>query len=73
MKIKVCIFVFDLLYLNGQPLVSETYRERECFPSHTVPLLTFQIMLQGFRTKDPARELQARARNIHVRHLPGQQ
>jgi len=27
-KIKVCIFVFDLLYLNGQPLVSETYRER---------------------------------------------
>ncbi|PSR94581.1 DNA ligase I [Coniella lustricola] len=27
-KVKVCIFAFDLLYLNGEPIVKKTLRER---------------------------------------------
>ncbi|VDM64002.1 unnamed protein product [Angiostrongylus costaricensis] len=27
-KVKVCVFLFDLLYLNGEPLVTKCFRER---------------------------------------------
>ncbi|KAF2145610.1 uncharacterized protein K452DRAFT_283961 [Aplosporella prunicola CBS 121167] len=27
-KIKVCVFAFDLLFLNGEPLVNKSFRER---------------------------------------------
>ncbi|KAK6030878.1 ATP-dependent DNA ligase domain protein [Ostertagia ostertagi] len=27
-KVKVCVFLFDLLYLNGEPLVTKSFRER---------------------------------------------
>lgn len=27
-KVKVCVFAFDLLYLNGEPLVNKSFRER---------------------------------------------
>ena len=28
MKVSVSVFLFDLLYLNGEPLVTKTFRER---------------------------------------------
>ncbi|KXS20737.1 ATP-dependent DNA ligase [Gonapodya prolifera JEL478] len=28
LKVQVCIFAFDLLYLNGKPLIKETFAER---------------------------------------------
>ncbi|VDO62676.1 unnamed protein product [Heligmosomoides polygyrus] len=27
-KVKVCVFLFDLLYFNGEPLVTKSFRER---------------------------------------------
>ena len=28
MSVKVCVFAFDLLYLNGEPVVEKSMRER---------------------------------------------
>ncbi|GAM83588.1 hypothetical protein ANO11243_015760 [Dothideomycetidae sp. 11243] len=38
-KVKVCVFAFDLLYLNGEPLVNKSFRERrEAMHSAFVPV-----------------------------------
>ncbi len=41
-KVQVAIFAFDLLYLNGEPLVKKTFRERrELLHKH------FKVRLHG--------------------------
>jgi ATP-dependent DNA ligase len=39
-KIAVCVFAFDLMYVDGEALVKESFRERrkrmrEAFPNHS--------------------------------------
>ena len=43
-KIQVCIFAFDLLYLNGEPLIEKSFRKRREYLYEYFPLTPAKLM-----------------------------
>ncbi len=43
-KIQVCIFAFDLLYLNGESLIQKSFRKRREYLYEHFPLTPTKLM-----------------------------
>ena len=39
LKVQVCLFVFDMIYLNGESLIDKSFRDRRQLLQDNIPVV----------------------------------
>ena len=56
-KVKVCLFVFDLIYLNGRSLLEEQFRARRALMWENLPKVEGKLEFVSFKDTDDTEEI----------------
>jgi DNA ligase-1 len=57
-KVQVCLFVFDMIYLNGECLLDQTFRERRTAMMKNIPVVKGQLEYVKGMDSDDTDEIQ---------------
>ena len=58
LKVQVCLFVFDFIYLNGEKLLDHTFRERRQIMQDNIPVIPGQLEYASGMDSDDTDEIQ---------------
>jgi DNA ligase 1 len=58
LKVQVCLFVFDMIYLNGESLMGKSFRDRRAIMQDHVPIVEGQLDYAKGMDSDDTDEIQ---------------
>jgi DNA ligase-1 len=58
LKVQVCLFVFDMIYLNGESLIDKSFRTRRQLMQDNIPVVKGQLDYAQGMDCDDTEEIQ---------------